>query len=279
MLYYLRQEVVGNQAERILEGADSRWVHFHRLSLSPVIFKDFFLPRQHVLKRGLGELMVKKNLMNYYFSLFLSVLVTSLADSFLLWQMDQAVPLLAKYWSFFFLSFFSRFEPFYHWRSWFKTCADYPQLRCVRCGCEGQIWLSPWLFSLISILTLSSCCPPPAPLSLSLSFSPPSPRLCHTELFLACVHVSLSLCSVLRSVITSHPPASPFHPDVNAFIIWSTCTPCWSLPLPLLLSLPPPTRWLLWHTRVCVCVCEWICVCAAEVSIRVAIVPTYARGI
>lgn len=106
MLYYLRQEVVGNQAERILEGADSRWVHFHRLSLSPVIFKDFFLPRQHVLKRGLGELMVKKNLMNYYFSLFLSVLVTSLADSFLLWQMDQAVPLLAKYWSFFFFLFF-----------------------------------------------------------------------------------------------------------------------------------------------------------------------------
>lgn len=27
MLYYLRQEVIGDQAEKILEGADSRWVH------------------------------------------------------------------------------------------------------------------------------------------------------------------------------------------------------------------------------------------------------------
>lgn len=42
------------------------------------------------------------------------------------------------------------------------------------------------------------------------------------SLQLSAEHFSLSSCPI--------PLSSPFHPDVNAFIMWSMCTSCWSVP-------------------------------------------------
>lgn len=58
------------------------------------------------------------------------------------------------------------------------------------------------------------------------------------------VHFSLSSAPI--------PLPSPCHPDVNAFIMWNTCTPCWSLSPPLLC--PSPFSGYCDY-RVCVCLC------------------------
>lgn len=49
MLYYLHQEVIGDQAERILDGADSRLVAF------PALFSQ----RAEIHTRSLGPLFMR----------------------------------------------------------------------------------------------------------------------------------------------------------------------------------------------------------------------------
>lgn len=92
---------------------------------------------------------------------------------------------------------------------------------------------------------------------LFLILTNPSVLSCVTWHLFCHLSSSLSLClycSAVFSLSCPIPLSSPFHPDVNASIMWSTCTSCWSLPFSSVPSLPLPLS--VTDPCVCVRVCE-----------------------
>lgn len=100
----------------------------------------------------------------------------------------------------------------------------------------------------LSMERLLSCSPP-----LSLILTTPFSLPCVMWHFPCYLSIAPSLSAALFSFSSCPIPlSSPFHPDVNAFIMWSTCTSCWSLSPSPFLPLPLSMATV---TDPCVCVC------------------------
>lgn len=216
MLYYLRQEVIGDQAERILEGADSRSV---------------IAPSYHILG------------------------CQSKGDAIFLF-LDFNLVFFVR-----FCLMASQFRKLLLIIIWLKVsqCSS----AGAKAGCAAHLHRSRDL-----ILTALSLLPRSVPLS-HCTFLGISPSRC--------------LCSTVEPAIGSHPPLITLSPRCECIYNLEHMHFMLISPTPSPPIFPSPRPVATVTDPVCVyvyfCVYLFVCLCTPDVSIRGAIMPTYARGI